>query len=339
MAQRHIRVGVTTTYQTGLPKLRVQGVNPFAQHSQFIAEDLKLGGKSCYDPDCNDDCVCTSFSPPGGLPRSQTPQFILVTHDDAVHNHSATNIEVTFGGLRHSNGCRVPCTFFAQASGSDADVIHSRWMLGDEFAAHAVDHVSMQHPSVGDKERRAEILGSRHWLINEANLPAEDVVGYRAPFYKGTPEQLQLIGENGFLYDASRIIMINEDEIGGRIWPYPLERGVALAKKKKRAPTYDGLWEVPAWQLAYDGQYYVSGESRQTPAAQLSLSQEHEFSGRCCYSRLPGVHLLQMPGVKALDGREESVIPSKCFNTILMQAMKEIGRPCPYSSTNTFSTR
>jgi hypothetical protein len=29
----------------------------------------------------------------------------------------------------------------------------------------------------------------------------------------------------------------------------------------KTKTNYDGVWEVPAWQLAYDGQFYVSGES------------------------------------------------------------------------------
>jgi hypothetical protein len=38
----------------------------------------------CDKSKCSGNCVCASLTPPGGMNPKDTPQFILLTHDDAV---------------------------------------------------------------------------------------------------------------------------------------------------------------------------------------------------------------------------------------------------------------
>ena len=159
-----------------------------------IAHAADYGPKwyTCNEYNCKSGCVCASSNPPGGLPVEDTPQFVLLTHDDTVHTSSTSNIDRLVGQLTHINGCRIPCTFFVMTNGSDPKEIYRRFRIGDEIAVHAQNHLNLLDPGIGEEERRYEILGCREWLVEKAGVPQKQVKGYRTPLLAESVEQRQV---------------------------------------------------------------------------------------------------------------------------------------------------
>ena len=226
---------------------------------------------NCNDSNCSTKktgCVCASTYPPHHLPPPDTPQFILLTHDDVVTYESTAKIDAMLATLRHPNGCRIPTTYFILTNGSDPLEVRRRWEMGDEVGGHAEQHLNQAGAEITRKDKENEILGSREWAIQGAGIPQEDVVGYRTPFLAETPEQRQILETAGFLYDSSIVESVKTEEgKRNRIWPYRMDAGLPqhrhqVKKGSEGDERHKGLWEIPVWVLLHQGKRYCMDPGR-----------------------------------------------------------------------------
>lgn len=122
--------------------------------------------------DASPTCQCASLAPPGALDPADTPQFILVSNDDAVTSRTLGAVLAVVGAAANRNGCPVPATLFVSPlwnatppwspEHSDPALVQQLFRGGHEIATH-----SATHPYRPGAE---EILGGRAWL-NEASRP------------------------------------------------------------------------------------------------------------------------------------------------------------------------
>jgi hypothetical protein len=190
------------------------------------------------------------------------PQFVLFTHDDATDQIANQLVNQTVEGLTNPNGCRIPTTFFTMEVDSYCDQVQTAWKLGNEIATHTVNHLAMPIGFKGGAGSvEAEIVGARTWLINTCGIPADDVVGFRAPYLVYNPPYFQTLSTNGFLYDSS----INEHwpmptspSGSSRLWPYTMDAGIPqdcawiTGDSCTTGEAFKGLWEVPIWVIQND---------------------------------------------------------------------------------------
>ena len=167
--------------------------------------------------------VAPSLRTPGGLSRGETPQFVLLTNDDAVFNDTHSLISHVIGG-RHANGCPLAFTLFAMLSGTwpyddrptDCALLKDLWQRGCEVADHGVSHVSLLAGSAARDERldRArwgsvpaqqvarEILGGRELLSSRCGIPAAAIVGHRSPYLEQAGAAVRaVLHRHSFLYE------------------------------------------------------------------------------------------------------------------------------------------
>ena len=204
-------------------------------------------------------CVCASIAPPKRLSPSETPQFILLTHDDAINPFSNKVMRAVTDGRVNPNGCNAPATWFTLQQGSDCGTVKRLWEDNHEIALHTVNHVALYINFEGKKE---EMLGVRQWLNQTCGIPLEDLVGYRVPYLVHNPEVRQIMYEAGLMYDASMISVFSEDSQvenrpGQRVFPFTMDHGIPIdcnwnypdGQCNGSTEMYPGLWEVPLWEL------------------------------------------------------------------------------------------
>ncbi|KAI8105369.1 hypothetical protein M9435_000535 [Picochlorum sp. BPE23] len=229
--------------------------------------DTSNGMPEWYD--CNEanckapDCMCASNSAPGGLAPKDTPQFILITHDDAVNPFSNKVVRSVIDKHTNPNGCNVPATWYTLQQGSDCATVKKLRDENSEFALHTVNHFRLvpNYPG-GEKALDQEMFGVRKWLNEECGIPLEDLVGYRNPYLLHNPQTRSQIQKEGMLYDSSMISVFSPDsEVqtvpGERVWPFTMDYGIPIdcnwnypdGQCNRTSERYPGIWEVPLWEL------------------------------------------------------------------------------------------
>ncbi len=213
-----------------------------------IASQAYSCATSCIAP----DCYCASPQLPSGLSRSETPQFVVITFDDALHE-TASDLTEQIAGQQHSNpnGSIVPFTYYVSTNYTNYHLVQQRYAQGHEIAVHTMTHTTDTQTSYD--VWRAEIVGAREALSNIAEIPLADVVGFRAPFLQHSDLSTAVLHEEGFLYDSSiaeapGLLSNNAAEF---IWPYTLDSMGAQECHSGECPQYNypGLWQVPMWML------------------------------------------------------------------------------------------
>ena len=135
------------------------------------------------DYTCSDcsapDCVCASVQPPGGLQAANVPQIVLLTFDDSVHTASYATCQQLLTNHVNPNGTPIQATFYTQSKWSDFRLVQQLHAQGHEIALHTMSHTTTTNTDV-DTWRR-EIYGCRKALSELAQIPIEDIVGFRAP--------------------------------------------------------------------------------------------------------------------------------------------------------------
>lgn len=63
----------------------------------------------CDKSKCSGNCVCASLTPPGGMNPKDTPQFILLTHDDAVSANIQMGKQQELRANISTLACTLPC--------------------------------------------------------------------------------------------------------------------------------------------------------------------------------------------------------------------------------------
>jgi len=219
----------------------------------------KCDASNCAAP----SCVCASNSAPGGLTPEETPQFMLITNDDAVNPFSNKVVRAVIDKHTNPNGCNVPATWYTLQSGSDCATVKQLWEDNSEIALHTVNHLRLipQYPG-GTKALEEEMFGVRDWLNKECGIPLDELVGFRTPYLISNPQTREALKKEGILYDASMIDAFNAgSEVatapGQRVFPFTMDNGIPIdcnwnypdGQCNGTTERYPGLWEVPLWEL------------------------------------------------------------------------------------------
>jgi len=186
-------------------------------------------------------CSC-GLSTPGGLPPNQTPQFVLLTFDDAVNTLNQEFYQRLFSGRRNPNGCGITATFYISHEWTDYGQVQDLYSQGHEIASHTITH---SHPtSFGQARWAQEVVGQAEVMVQLANVDPKDIVGMRAPFLQtGGDTMFSVLSQYGFLYDSS----LTSSQISPALWPYTLGHGLPHSCNIPPCPTdsHPGLWEIP----------------------------------------------------------------------------------------------
>ncbi|XP_077498093.1 chitin deacetylase 1-like isoform X3 [Amblyomma americanum] len=176
-------------------------------------------GAECDPAICRleDNCLCMSNHPPGNLTVAETPQFVMITFDDAVNDQNMGFYrELLAPGRRRNraNGCNMAATFFVSAGYTDYSFVHELHSAGNEIALHSITHLNnMTYWRTLDVAGwEAEFVGVRQLLRDYALIPEKGMVGARAPFLEiGPGHGYAMMQKQGFLYDSSVSMRSNFD--------------------------------------------------------------------------------------------------------------------------------
>ena len=85
--------------------------------------------------------MAPSTSARGGLQPSQTPQFVLISHDDAIKVNTHTMMRAISDG-KSAGGCPVVATMFVTRphTANDCELTLDLYTSGWEIAHHTVGH-------------------------------------------------------------------------------------------------------------------------------------------------------------------------------------------------------
>ena len=194
--------------------------------------------------------VPPSTQPPGALAPADTPQIVLLTFDDSVNTSAYESVRQVLADHVNPNGHPIKATFFVSVSYDyDFPSIRSLYDEGHEIAVHTMSHATGTNSSL--VRWRQEIAGAKRTLSRLCGIPAEDIVGFRAPFLAPNDHVFRVLSERQFLYDASIIERVSglSTSPSHLIWPYTLDGGLAQVASPSVAPQgpYPGLFEIPVW--------------------------------------------------------------------------------------------
>ncbi len=211
--------------------------------------------------------VDVSTDPPGGLEPEEVPQMILITFDDAVHQ-PVVDLLALINEHENPDGSSAPFTFFVSTDFSDYYLIHRLHRAGHEIAVHTMTHST--GTSTGFDTWIREIEGCREALSRYADIPREEIRGFRAPFLAHNGAMYEALDALGFSWSSSVLEQpgLHSPDPAHFIWPYTLHDGLKQFEwqgtgSEKSLP---GLMEVPMWVLAEGTSYYdmdpgASGET------------------------------------------------------------------------------
>ena len=213
----------------------------------------------CNPAKCTGDCHCPSLSAPGGLQGANIPQFVLITHDDAISNLANTVVRSAVDGFKNPNGCNVVATWFTTSTGTECELAKKLYDENHEIGLHTVHHASLGPDFAGMEE---EMMNARKDLM-QCGIPEGEMVGFRAPYLVHNPKQRAILLKNNMLYDSSIIDFISSQStttknMSERLWPYSMDNGIVQDCSYTSAgictpdEKYPGLWELPLWPLLKD---------------------------------------------------------------------------------------
>ncbi len=195
---------------------------------------------------------CASITPPGELSPGETPQFIMVTFDDAVNSLSQSFIDSFMVDIRNPNGLVAPRTYFINKANTQIELVQRLYEAGHEFANHTTTHNTGIETNFEDWLR--ELHEINFWLVNEVGIPSKQITGFRAPFLATNETMWRALDKVGFLYDSSvpekiaTPIVVSEGP-DKYVWPHTLDNGAGLSCFANLCPEepVNGLWEIPLW--------------------------------------------------------------------------------------------
>jgi LysM repeat protein/peptidoglycan/xylan/chitin deacetylase (PgdA/CDA1 family) len=217
-------------------------------------------GYSCDPAKCTSaaKCQCPSNAAPGGLATADVPQFVLISHDDAISATADRAVRSITDPHKNSNGCNVPATWFVTETGTDCALVKKLWEQNHEMALHTVNHAQLL-PNLKGIEQ--EMLGVRTFLNTQCGIPLTDLVGFRSPFLIHNPTVRSILAKNNILYDSTMVEYISDTSptsksFSQRMWPYTFDNGIPQdcnwtypSGQCTQTEKYPGMWEVPMYDL------------------------------------------------------------------------------------------
>lgn len=248
------------------------------------------GVGTVVDPPCSDqlDDVAPSVDPPGNLPASQVPMFVLLGFDD---NAYVDGVEWTLDYLRarkNADGTAARATFFitagfaseffTAAGGQTRAGVIDAWKRiktdGHEIANHTWSH-GMQLAGLDEAGWRAELTRANDLFADTLGVERCKLWGFRTPFLGFNQGTFDAMKAAGVRYDTSvefgydwwqppgseRGYGPGTAESGKHYyWPFtmnrPLPNGFATRGVMVQSP---GLWQFPVYTFNK-----ISGETAAT---------------------------------------------------------------------------
>lgn len=232
----------------------------------LLAAALLLAAASCaaaYTCDATTctppSCLCGSTKTPGGLAPADTPQFVLITHDDSVNTLQNRLVRTVTDGFKNPNGCNVPATWFALKDKTNCTFVQQLLNDNHEIAGHTLDHMRLD-ANLTREEVAKQVEGVRDWMVDTCKVPADKFKGFRAPYLVHNPQYREVLAAAGYEYDSTIIEPFNtasSPSWAERLWPYTMDAGIPQdcawvgdgSSVCTATEKYAGLWELPLWNL------------------------------------------------------------------------------------------
>ncbi|XP_050399877.1 chitin deacetylase 7 [Patella vulgata] len=198
-------------------------------------------------------CRCPGHSIPGGYKPEEIPQMVIITFDDAVNWENWGYYSRLFppdGSRANPNGCPIGMTLFVSHNFTDYCMIKKIHARGNEIADHSVSH-RLPHAwwaEATDEDLSEEILTQRQNLADLAEIPMEDLKGWRSPFLQPTGDTMfNILYKNNFTYDATMTYPFPRNVYSPVMWPFTLDYSYTLVCNIDPCPkkAYPGFWILP----------------------------------------------------------------------------------------------
>ncbi|AGE59899.1 polysaccharide deacetylase [Acanthocystis turfacea Chlorella virus TN603.4.2] len=172
------------------------------------------------------------------LPPEETPQFVLLSHDDEI------NIN-TYKAFENVGICNSKITFFLMWAQIDCRYVQAFHNAGHEIALHTVNH---QHlTGVPLEQLPYEMLGVRDLVHSKCGIPFEDMKGFRAPYLETNENVRKILYEDEYIeYDST----YNPSDY--TMAPFTMDSGL-VKNSSVKSETWPGLWEIPVNPVESDG--------------------------------------------------------------------------------------
>lgn len=128
-----------------------------------------------------------------------------------------------------------------------------------------------------------EISSTKSMLNAYGGIPNQKLQGFRAPFLNYTKDTLNILSQQGFLYDSSSSAVTDD-----AYWPYTLDNGMAndcwtgiCAAGEVKLP---GLWEIPMYSVLDNASVpqlmdvYLAGSPADVKQCKLFLLFQSRFT-------------------------------------------------------------
>ena len=260
-------------------------------------------------------CLCASAEPPAGLSRAHTPQFVIVTFDDAIQDRLEDQaIEPMFAGVRNVGDRPVRRTYFAQALYTSVARARQLVLAGHEMANHTHDHMRGDQSfsaRATEAEWMKELDDLTRFMTDTVGVAAEDLVGFRAPFLATTEPMWRELRRRGLLYESSLTEIVDDagpysPALDRFVWPHTLDGGSATRCVSSKCPDapLPGLWSVPMWTIyKTDGRVAANMDPHKgvTDSTALYDLLMHNFEARYRGNRAPMGLFLHASGIRRKD--------------------------------------
>ncbi|KAL0860475.1 hypothetical protein ABMA27_009856 [Loxostege sticticalis] len=221
-----------------------EDASPEEEDEEVVAEAGPCNPETCKLPDCR----CSSTDIPGNLAPRNTPQFVMVTFDDAVNVINIETYREVLSGRRNKNNCPVGATFYVSHEYTNYALVNEIYNNGSEIALHSITHRTpdewWQDATVEDMKR--EFADQLLIMQQFGNIPRDAISGLRMPFIQMSGNShFQMMKETGLTYDCSwpTVSFINPG-----LWPYTLDyKSTQDCLVAPPCPTASipGTWVVP----------------------------------------------------------------------------------------------
>lgn len=196
----------------------------FAQDSSEECEDCLPLAEVCDVEACQlPSCRCSSTNIPGDLLPRDTPQFVVVTFDEAINVINIMTYRDILFGRTNSNGCQAGATFYVNHEYTDYSLVNEIYNNGFEVALQSISRQTSQAYWAGATYETMvlEYAQQRSQMAHFANIPFDAIQGMRIPFLQMAGNaSFDMMSKHGFLYDHTwpTIAFSNPG-----LWPYTLD--------------------------------------------------------------------------------------------------------------------
>lgn len=189
-----------------------------------VCQDCKL--PNCFDPG-------TSYP----LEVSRTPQFVLLSHDDAINTK-------TWNAFQSTGRCGVKTTFFVSWENTNCDYIKAFYNAGHEIALHTMSHAHLT--GVPLEDLKTEMLGVRDMLYEKCGVPYEEMIGFRPPYLEINENVRNVLVDDPTIRWSSDLnhYIDGADLNGTQLWPFTMDSGF-VKNSSLEHESHPGFWEIP----------------------------------------------------------------------------------------------